>query len=466
MKPLNLQNVDTELDSHVLSQVFEHIDTAVIIATLQREIVCINSAAKKLFGFQEGEVIGASTRILYATDDEYETLGLSRYNVEAECISDSYIADYKTKGGRIFQGQTSGGVIKNFSGENLFYIAMIKDESSRLSAEETLNKLHEITSSRQLSFEQRVDEILKLGTEHFGLPIGIFSKIDGNDYIVQRAVHPDDALEIGMTFELDATYCSHVYNADDVQGFHHVSDSEVATHPCFKNFGLEAYLGAPIFVDEKRYGTLNFSSPEPTRPFIRQDIELIRLFAEWVGHEVARNNDLLALENAHVQMESMANTDALTGLANRGCMERILLEQIRIAQNQRTEAVVALLDLDHFKAINDSYGHRTGDEALREFALLASKLCRKEDFCARWGGEEFLIILPRTGLEGGRSLLARLQRELRDVSVTHEDSEVNFTVSVGATVIRQQDSPNELLTRADELLYKAKHKGRNRIETG
>nr|WP_237668824.1 diguanylate cyclase [Vibrio sp. V39_P1S14PM300] len=74
--------------------------------------------------------------------------------------------------------------------------------------------------------------------------------------------------------------------------------------------------------------------------------------------------------------------------------------------------------------------------------------------------------MPRTGLEGGRSLLARLQRELRDVSVTHEDSEVNFTVSVGATVIRQQDSPNELLTRADELLYKAKHKGRNRIETG
>ena len=253
-----VSSIENILDAKTLSLVFENIDTAVFIGNLSRQIVAMNTAAEDLFGYKKEELIGQSTQVLYAKSSDFNKQGTYRFNAESNLVDDSYSMDYRNKADKTFKGQTTAGAIKDNLGNTLFFVVMIKDESSRLAAEGTLNKLHTITSSRSLDFTQRVDEILKLGTEHFGLPIGIFSKIVDDEYVVQQAIHPDGALDSGMTFDLGITYCWHVYQSNDVQGFHHVSQSTIVSHPCYQSFKLEAYLGTPIFVDGARYGTLNF----------------------------------------------------------------------------------------------------------------------------------------------------------------------------------------------------------------
>lgn len=240
---------------------FDKLDVAVVIANLQREIVMINAAAESLFQYSELEIWGRKTKVLYASSEEFEEQGRQRYNAAARETS-IYTITYARKNGETFEGETQGGPIHDEHGKLIYFVGLIRDVSARLSAERTLNSLHSITSNQSLSFNERVDAILELGADHFGLPIAIFSKIDDPTYTVMRAVHPENVLSPGMTFELGNTYCSHVFEANDVQGFHHVAQSRINSHPCYQNFGLEAYLGSPIFVDGARFGTLNFSSRE------------------------------------------------------------------------------------------------------------------------------------------------------------------------------------------------------------
>lgn len=461
------KQTDTKLllDAKTLSFVFAHIETAVILASLDRKIVSVNDAAKHLFGYSEEELLNKSTRVLYAHELDFSDLG-KRFNDTADYIDDASTVTCKNKSGYLFKAQVTGGPIKNAAGKNLFYVAMIQDDSSRLNAEDTLNKLHSITSNQRLSFRQRLDAILHLGSEHFGLPIGIFSKITGDQYVIQQAIHPDDSLEEQMSFNLGETYCSHVYQANEVKGFHNASNSEIESHPCYQNFKLEAYIGAPIFVDGLRYGTLNFSSNNPTKPFIRQDFELIRLFAEWVGHEIARKNDIKALKKAHDQLEILANTDALTGLVNRGFLEQELQDSIDKNVQYRREMVVALFDFDNFKTINDKFGHSVGDEALRVFARVVNEFGRSEDVYGRWGGEEFMAILPTKNIQGISVSLTRLQKQIREAGLKIAEQELILTVSVGVTMLRDDDDIHSILKRVDTLLYKAKDNGRDRIEIG
>ncbi|WNJ94742.1 diguanylate cyclase [Vibrio ruber] len=452
------------LDSQTLAHVFEHINMAVVIATLERKVVFMNAAARTLFRYSNEEIYNQSTMQLYADEEDFVRLGQERFNTNAADTKEPYVVRYINAAGESFQGQTSGGLIKNSQDKPLFFVAIIQDDSARLAAEDILNRLHSITSSRQLTYSERIQAILELGTSHFGLPIGIFSKISGEQYVIQQVVHPEGTLKPGMTFELGGTYCSLVYQANDVQGFSHVSESQIATHPCFENFGLEAYLGAPVFVDGERYGTLNFSSICPTRAFIRQDIEILRLLAEWVGHDVAREQDFKALETAHDQMEVLANTDSLTSLASRSCIEQALRDQVTFALKYSKELTVAIMDFDHFKSVNDRFGHHVGDEVLAHFGDLVSLMGRKGDFYGRWGGEEFIALFPDTKVAGVLIALNRLMDSLRQSDLSKQYHGLKLTLSIGVTEMLSSDNAETIVQRADQLLYQAKAQGRDQIQ--
>lgn len=323
--------------------------------------------------------------------------------------------------------------------------------------------MHKITSNRELNFEQRVDKILNLGAELFQLPIGIFSRIEGDVYEVVQAIHPDNALASGMTFPLANTYCTHTLQADGPTGFHHAGKSEIHDHPCYQNFALEAYLGSPIIVDGKCFGTLNFSSPAPCQPFTRQDIELVRLFAQWLGHEIARNNDLDTLQKAQEALKQQAVTDALTGCYNRRYMQQRLVQELDRAKRYPSNASLALLDFDHFKKLNDQHGHLAGDKALQLFAKLAQQCFRASDIIARWGGEEFLIVFPETDSAKAYNVLQRLQKALQENPISHNGANVKLTLSVGLVSAKTDDTLERWVQRADEAMYQAKDSGRNRI---
>jgi diguanylate cyclase (GGDEF)-like protein len=158
---------------------------------------------------------------------------------------------------------------------------------------------------------------------------------------------------------------------------------------------------------------------------------------------------------------SEARIDALTGLANRRALEEILAAEISRAQRFAHELAVVLLDLDRFKEINDSFGHAAGDVMLRAVSRLLTSLARQGDTVARWGGEEFVVVLPETDLAGAHRFAERLRRTIEAQSV----GDMQTSTSCGVATMLPEDDVEELLHAADQALYQAKTNGRNRTES-
>ncbi|KPQ29948.1 MAG: diguanylate cyclase [Marinobacter excellens HL-55] len=171
-------------------------------------------------------------------------------------------------------------------------------------------------------------------------------------------------------------------------------------------------------------------------------------------------NKLLELAKAH---EYAARTDELTGLANRRDMQsRLNMEFSRFKRAGHHFSVV-LIDLDLFKRVNDDYGHDAGDAVLQQFSGLAGTIIRQSDVAARWGGEEFLLLLPDTTLLQALTLAERLRSEVSSTEFRHQGVLLPVTISAGVCSISKANSVNELLKQADIQLYNAKNAGRNRI---
>lgn len=161
------------------------------------------------------------------------------------------------------------------------------------------------------------------------------------------------------------------------------------------------------------------------------------------------------------EQASEARIDALTGLANRRAVEEILAAEISRAQRFAHELAVVLLDLDRFKEINDSFGHAAGDVMLRAVSRLLTSLARQGDTVARWGGEEFVVVLPETDLAGAQRFAERLRRTIE----AHSVGDMHTSASCGVATMLQEDTVEELIGAADQALYQAKSNGRNRTES-
>jgi diguanylate cyclase (GGDEF)-like protein len=158
-------------------------------------------------------------------------------------------------------------------------------------------------------------------------------------------------------------------------------------------------------------------------------------------------------------------TDALTGCMNRRALESRLRADWRLAKRRGTHIALAAIDLDHFKQINDTRGHPVGDIVLQQLAGIMKSTARDTDAVARFGGDEFLILLPDTGWQGALTFAERLRRRVDDFTFGPPGNPMTITISVGVALARGTDpiSPEELLKEADRSLYKAKQQGRNRV---
>lgn len=183
-----------------------------------------------------------------------------------------------------------------------------------------------------------------------------------------------------------------------------------------------------------------------------------------VGERIVRYQK--TLQDQQTQLEHLAREDALTGLANRRCFEERAREECLRAQRYRRPLSILLADLDHFKAINDTYGHGYGDTVLKEVGQVLVHHCRTSDLCARYGGEEFAILLPETELTEARKVAERLCVAVRGLTIRHASGPLRVTVSFGISCMDHEhpQSLDELLEQADTALYTAKRKGRDRIE--
>ena len=166
------------------------------------------------------------------------------------------------------------------------------------------------------------------------------------------------------------------------------------------------------------------------------------------------------------ELERLANIDSLTGLVNRGAILRKLGEQTKYANRYREEFSLDMLDIDHFKKVNDQYGHLTGDDVLEQVAILVRQDIREADTAGRYGGEEFIIILPRTDLSSALNVAERVRKTIETSEMKDSKGNVfGITVSQGISIYQPGEDEYSLISRADNALYKAKENGRNRVET-
>lgn len=340
------------------------------------------------------------------------------------------------------------------------FFAIIHDITPYASVTEVLRAVHDVMNRQtNVLSTGRIDNLLKLGCHYLDTQIGLVSQIVDNDYTVKYSYSTGAEIPAETTFELGKTYCSVTMQADDVVATRNASESaEFHGHPCFQEFQLETYLGLPIKVNGKVWGTLSFSSPERrTAPFTELDKELIGLICSAIETVVISNSKTRRLER-------LAYTDFLTGLSNR----LYITEQLeRIAELPIKEGNIrcfALIDIDHFKTVNDTHGHDAGDEVLQMVASCISDAVRTSDICSRVGGEEFALVLTGLTRDKATEVLNRIREIIEALQVEIRDTiSVNVTVSLGVTELTQDDDFNHAYKRADIALYKSKREGRNRL---
>ena len=175
---------------------------------------------------------------------------------------------------------------------------------------------------------------------------------------------------------------------------------------------------------------------------------------------------LSAIEVELKENRHLLEKDPLTGTDNRRAMTAIIEREMARARRDREPMSVAMVDIDHFKKINDTYGHATGDAALIHLTQIARSILRGNDGFVRYGGEEFLLVMAETGLLGGVHVAERLQHALVKQPFAHHGQAIEMTFSAGVSSLQDGDTEATLLKRADKALYEAKRTGRNRVLPG
>jgi len=212
---------------------------------------------------------------------------------------------------------------------------------------------------------------------------------------------------------------------------------------------LRSYIGAPLTTAEGyNLGTICAFDTTPRR-FTAQEAEIVSGFAKLVVTKL--------------ELRSQANQDSLTGVHNRRSFEAALRKELMRQRRTKGIATIAFLDLDHFKRVNDTFGHPTGDNVLRQFAAVVLRNCRGSDFVARLGGEEFAVLLPDTDIEAAQVWANRMRRQVEETRFD-DTNEVSVTVSVGLAALDGAQRGSDAIEKlADDALFSAKRQGRNRV---
>jgi diguanylate cyclase (GGDEF)-like protein len=192
-----------------------------------------------------------------------------------------------------------------------------------------------------------------------------------------------------------------------------------------------------------------------------------------VGETVFRFNYNDEIEEEyHSKLFNFAAVDALTGLYNRRYIRNELEKQSKIARRNERVFSIVVIDIDDFKRINDTFGHHAGDEYLKQVAFIIKHSQREQDISGRLGGEEFLIILPETNLDGAFHLANRIRKRIEETELIYQDNTINATISAGVGQYKPGptdaaagtvNSTDQLFKQADEALYRAKNSGKNKI---
>jgi len=227
-------------------------------------------------------------------------------------------------------------------------------------------------------------------------------------------------------------------------------------------YKTKAFVSLPMKLDDRTIGVLNLADKISGGAFGEEEVTLISTLATCASVAIERAEFLQQTE----ALKRISITDALTGFLNRRYFHERLIEEIERSKRHNTALSLAIMDLDDFKLLNDTYGHQAGDEALKAIARCVHGSIRTIDVAARYGGEEFTLILPQTNKPEARQIAQRICEEVAAMAISHQLLEgfEQLTISIGlATYPDDADTPEGLIRCADTALYTAKDQGKNRV---
>ena len=351
-------------------------------------------------------------------------------------------------------------------GEVVGFYAIIQDISEYRAMIQLLRDVHTGLNRTDISSRESIDKLLRDALEYLDLDIGIVSRIIGEQYIVHWAASDVAAIAPGDIFQLGDTYCRLMLDEEDV--LHTVAagqDARINGHPCYRAFGLESYIGMPLRIDGKIWGTLNFSSARSrSQAFDDVEVELIRLIADAVERVITDDAEIERIRQERDQMADRAMKDYLTGLPNRPFLERHVDTLTQVGDGPGEVFSVAVLDIDHFKRVNDTHGHEAGDMVIQWLAATVSSCLREGDVVARIGGEEFVVVLRNAVDAEARRVMERIRERVRGGTIrVRDDLQLQITISIGLSEHANAETYAEVFRRADRALYEAKRSGRDRV---
>jgi diguanylate cyclase (GGDEF)-like protein len=315
------------------------------------------------------------------------------------------------------------------------------DEAARLAALES----EKITDTAP---DDSFDRIVRLACATMAAPIGAISFVDGQRQWFKARRN----LSKPETARRDA-FCAHALHSDEVLVVEDASlDPRFCDNPLVTcEDGIRFYAGAPLRMKNGFIlGTLCVIDHIPRRVGSR-DVNLLR--------------DMAAIVVDELELRRHAGTDALTGLYTRRFLDEVAEHEIARARRAGDPLTAAIIDLDKFKSINDTFGHPAGDAVLRMIGPACRKVLRAPDLMARYGGEELVVLLPGTDLTQAAPVLERMRASIMAMLVPELSGRWVVTASIGAAELQADDTGlAAMLKRADEALYRAKQSGRNRVE--
>ncbi|MFP3983668.1 MAG: EAL domain-containing protein [Desulfurivibrionaceae bacterium] len=405
----------------------EGISDAIVMADPQRNIQWVNSGFAEVFGYKLDDIQGKQSSVIYEHAEEYIRQGKLRYNRDANTHDGRYEIRYRRKNGEVFIGETMGTALRNEDGELLGYVALIRDVTEQRATEEQL----------------------RIAAVAFEVENGIM--ITDREQIIQRVNRAFTRITGYEAEEVIGKKPTFLKSGQHSKAFYQQMWQEINEQGCWEGEIWNRKKGGGIYPEWLTISVVNNDQGEVT-------------------HYIGSFSDITERKEAEQHIHQLAFYDPLTQLANR----RLAIERIEHArltgERSNQYGTILMLDLDHFKVLNDTQGHHAGDQLLVEVGKRLKEQVRAADTVARFGGDEFVVLFE--GLSHDRDTAVNLASDLAEkiqsnLTVPYhldEVKEYRITPGIGVVLFLGRDaSVEELLKQADVALYEAKAAGRNTV---
>jgi diguanylate cyclase (GGDEF)-like protein len=315
-----------------------------------------------------------------------------------------------------------------------------------------------LTLSSKLDFKQITALILDLLKRVIPYDIGAFMTVEGAELKMAAIKRPADARNlIGETFPVAGSRLCNMAVQRKRPLIGAITSAEDILLPLRPDIDVHSFMGVPVVFRDHVTGLITLYNAG-ARAFTEEDAQVAELFASQVA---------IALDNSRrvELMERQAVTDELTGLYNRRAFALMGEKEVGRARRYQRPLALILFDIDHFKTVNDSHGHLIGDHVLRVLTERVTKTTRVTDIVCRYGGEEFIVLMPEAGREEALAMAERLREEISRMTVVTAGGTLSLTISLGVASLgsNSDEDLDSLIARADRAMYQAKAAGRNTV---